>query len=121
MNVKQIIVALFLVIGVGVAVYMWSGMGAEVDEAVMSRSQNFKCAQCGHEFSLTVGEERAMRAAKGTVVCPACNADATVKKDVMVNMGAPSLGTEEDDSEPEEVPEGAPPRRGGGQMSKVNQ
>lgn len=121
---KKIGVAGILVVLIGISIYMWTTK-AEVEydprlQALGAEKQ--KCPHCEHEFELTLDEQRDMLRHRGDIFCPNCGEGGSRRTDVQVSFGAqPNPFVDDDEGEDEtevEEDEDAPPRLGGGGMSR---
>ncbi len=115
MNSKKIAIPVVLVLGLGISIYLWSSLGSadSGDTSVMGQMQTFVCPACKQEFQMTVEQAIAERRAKeGDIHCPKCGAGGTVKQDVKVNFGGPTLDS--NDRPVEQVDEDPPKVPGGG-------
>lgn len=118
---KKVVVPIVLVAGIGVSIYLWSTMeSADAgDNKVMAIKQDYTCTQCKQPFSLTVDEAREMRRSRGDIFCPHCGAASAAKKDVKINMGGPTLGNDEENSESTEEAKEDPKPKAGGSAHKI--
>jgi DNA-directed RNA polymerase subunit RPC12/RpoP len=123
--VKKVIVPIVLVAGIGLSIYLWSTMDSADagDKNIMTQAQKYTCAACKQEFQLTVDESREMRRARGDIFCPHCGAASAAKHDVKINMGGPTLGSGDSETEEQATDEAsndpAPPKPSGG-AQKIN-
>jgi hypothetical protein len=113
MNTKLIVLIAILVVGGGVAVYMWTSASRDAagDAAVLGKMQSFTCKKCGQTFQKTQEEITAERRGHdGHIYCPHCNAEDPEKEGVVVRMGGAAAGGEaktfeSDDKAKEENPD----------------
>lgn len=128
MNKKKIITGVFLVLGLGVSIYLWSTVGLGEDKGdptVSGKPVTYTCVKCQKTFTLTVAEAGAMRRAnEGQIVCPECHTAGAQKHDVVVSVGGdggfkpPDDGNSTDQPQDEPVAERKPKVAGSGMQKK---
>lgn len=122
---KKVIVPIVLVAGIGLSIYLWSTMDSADagDKNVMGQSEKYTCNACKQDFHLTVDESRDMLRARGDIFCPHCGAASAAKHGVKINMGGPTIESNDEGNEEQAAEEGnndpAPPKPSGG-AQKIN-
>lgn len=122
---KKVIVPVVLVLGIGLSIYLWSTMDSADagDKNIMATAQKYTCNSCKHEFSLTVDESREMLRSRGDIFCPSCGAGSAAKQGVKVNMGGPTIASDDSGNDEQAADEGSndptPPKPSGG-AQKIN-
>lgn len=121
MKGKKIAIPIFLVVGLGVSIYLWTAGGEEgSDNEVMKQQMSYTCANCNHQFSMSVEDSTNMRRSRGDIYCPSCNQAAAQKADVKIDLGAPKFGDKKaDEDSGDQAPEDPRPKAGGG-ATKIN-
>ncbi|RIK66534.1 MAG: hypothetical protein DCC65_09255 [Planctomycetota bacterium] len=123
MKGKKIAVPIILVVGIGVSAYLWSVAGGESeDTSVMAKTMSYTCANCSHQFSLTVEEATNMRRNRGDIYCPSCNQAAAQKEGVQVQVSGSGFKKDsEGETEEQPLQEEDPKPRASGGAKKINQ
>lgn len=122
MKGKKIAIPIFLVVGIGVSAYLWSIAGADSDDSkVMNKGMSYTCANCNHQFSLTVEDATNMRRSRGDIYCPSCNQASAQKADVKIQVSGSAFKKDGDETtEDQAVPDEDPKPRASGGAQKIN-
>ena len=113
---KKIGIPVLVVLLLGTSFFMWSRRPTvERSASIEEVKEDFTCPHCGHQFALSIREQRQMHRAHEGIVCPACGEKGASKDNVIVVISGgeePSFDREEEDEDDDAPP--LPPQPVGG-------